>query len=243
LEVGLWRSVLVVLNCFKLLDISYQEVLAKFDKLVEAGVVHYVAPTVRTLNDDGYVVWIFLLASMNMLIQQQIEYLISDTLTTKPQSEGTLRSHEDTAEHEPAQRPHCFGPGSDIAFEHPDLLLSTVNSTHLLVINKFCVCRPQMLLLATDSYRRQYEPLSAGDLEAAWTVLFEFEGPHYVMYNCTSKAGASRQHKHMHIIPYRRYPDSGLFGQRVSPEYLRDLVQSTQGILGCRSDTRRASCA
>jgi len=37
------------------------------------------------------------------------------------------------------------------------------------------------------------------------------------MYNSTFQAGASRQHKHMHVIPYRRYPDSQQFPDRFKP--------------------------
>lgn len=100
-----------------------------------------------------------------------------------------------------AARPVCFGPGSDIANAHPDLLIATVNNTHLLVINKYCVFRPQLLLLTVDSFRRQHEPLCLDDLEAAWTALEAMDSPHFAMFNCTPTAGASRAHKHMHIIP------------------------------------------
>ncbi|CAI7598632.1 unnamed protein product [Penicillium discolor] len=75
-----------------------------------------------------------------------------------------------------------LGPGSDIANDHPDICITTVNETHYLVINKFTVFRPMLLLLTVDSYHQQHEPLVLEDLEAAWT-------------------GSSREHKHLQVIP------------------------------------------
>ena len=84
---------------------------------------------------------------------------------------GALRLVENTAPKALAARPTSFGPGSDIANGHPDLLVQMPNDTHLLVINKFCIARPQLLLLTADSYRRRPKALSQADLAAAWTVL------------------------------------------------------------------------
>lgn len=128
----------------------------------------------------------------------QFEFRISPSLTTKPQAEQSLKTadnYEDSVE-----QPTTFGPGSDISRGVPGLLILTVNNTHHFVFNKFCVYRPQFLLLTADSFRRQHEPLNYEDLAAAWAVLHGLNTPHYVMYNCTPAAGASREHKHVHVI-------------------------------------------
>jgi ATP adenylyltransferase/5',5'''-P-1,P-4-tetraphosphate phosphorylase II len=65
------------------------------------------------------------------------------------------------------------------------------------------------------------------------------DSPHYAMYNCTLAAGASREHKHMHIIPrpgshqkdeggFRLFPDCESPDQRVAPfrYFKRDLYGS-----------------
>lgn len=88
-----------------------------------------------------------------------------------------------------------------MALVHPDLVLANINDTHLLVANMYCVLRPQLMLLTRDSYRRQHEPLSAEDIDAAKAVLVTVQKPFYVMFNCSAMAGASREHKHMHILP------------------------------------------
>jgi ATP adenylyltransferase len=84
---------------------------------------------------------------------------------------------------------------------HPDLVLANINNTHLLVANLYCVFRPQLLLLTKDTYQRQYEPLDAEDLGAAQAVLVSAKNPYYAMFNCSAMSGASREHKHMHILP------------------------------------------
>lgn len=71
--------------------------------------------------------------------------------------------------------------------------------------------RPQLLLLTSDSYRRQWEPLEADDLAAACVVLDALrEASLFVIYNCGMKGGASRQHKHLQVLPRppRLFPDS-----------------------------------
>lgn len=94
-----------------------------------------------------------------------------------------------------------FGPGSDIANDHPDITVATINNTHHLIINKFPVFRPMLLLLTVDSYRRQHEPLDLDDLQAAWGVISALREEHYVFFNCTTTAGSSREHKHLQVIP------------------------------------------
>lgn len=76
------------------------------------------------------------------------------------------------------------------------LILCQLNNTHDLALNLFCVDRPQLLMLTTDSHKRQHEPLNADDLTAALEVLRKWSG-WYVIFNCGEKGGCSRVHKHL----------------------------------------------
>lgn len=60
----------------------------------------------------------------------------------------------------------------------------------------FCVDRPQLLVVTSDSYRRQHEPLDADDFAAMLEVLRKWEG-WYFIFNCGEKGGCSRVHKHV----------------------------------------------
>jgi ATP adenylyltransferase/5',5'''-P-1,P-4-tetraphosphate phosphorylase II len=76
------------------------------------------------------------------------------------------------------------------------LTLCQVNSTHDLALNLFCVDRPQLLMVTSDSYRRQHEPLDQADFRAMLQVLTTWTG-WYVIFNCGEKGGCSRVHKHV----------------------------------------------
>ena len=82
---------------------------------------------------------------------------------------------------------------------------------HKLILNKFCLFRPQYMLLTLDPLRRQGEPLDAQDLAAAWAVLTSMSRPEqqqsgdgggggYVVYNGGREAGSSRKHKHLQVL-------------------------------------------
>lgn len=80
--------------------------------------------------------------------------------------------------------------------------------THKLILNKFCVFRPQYLLLTTDATKKQTSVLDRDDLFAAWRVLADLHEPtpHYVIFNCGREGGSSRSHKHMQVLTC---PDAG----------------------------------
>ncbi|OQE03263.1 hypothetical protein PENSOL_c001G02612 [Penicillium solitum] len=147
------------------LDLSYDEICTKFDRLISNGIINY-QPNEPILVVDGGMTFSFHLV---------------ESLKTKPQAEDAPETKSSLTDGANTQ-PMSFGPGSDIANDHPDICITTVNETHYLVINKFPVFRPMLLLLTVDSYRRQHERLVLEDLEAAW-------------------AGSSREHKHLQVIP------------------------------------------
>ncbi|KAL4807032.1 hypothetical protein BDV18DRAFT_159254 [Aspergillus unguis] len=184
-------------------EVNYEAVLSAFDDLVSRGIIYYAPRKTIQFNDDGF----------------PFEFHISTSLQKKPQNGDPVSGHEDPN----ARKPECFGPGSDIGNDDPGTLLATIHGTHLLVVNKFCMFRPQLLLLTADSYRRQREPLDLEDLSAACTVLdsLHANASLFVIYNCGPRGGASRQHKHLQVLPRppRLFPDDERDREAVSYRY------------------------
>ena len=80
--------------------------------------------------------------------------------------------------------------------------------THCLLVNKFPVYRPQ-LLLTTTAIRSQTDDLDVEDLHAALTVLAELEQGEdakewTIIYNCGRHSGNSQPHKHLQLFPKPR---------------------------------------
>lgn len=144
------------------------------------------------------------LSESTFIETEKFEFCICPALASKPST--TNASTEDGLEQLPK-----FGPGSDLVDADPLLKVAEVSSTHLLVLNRFCVFRPQFLILTRDSFKRQTEILDVHDFSAAWTVLQNLEQDYFVMFNCGNEAGCSRLHKHMQVIPcsggFTLFPD------------------------------------
>ncbi|KAL4979984.1 ATP adenylyltransferase-domain-containing protein [Aspergillus desertorum] len=202
--------------------ISYEAVLSTFDDLVARKKI-FCAPR-RTIHfdDDGFA----------------FEFHINTSLSKKPQNGDPVSGHEEPD----AKRPECFGPGSDIANDDPATLLANIHGTHLLVANKFCMFRPQLLLLTSDSYRRQREPLDIDDLRAACTVLTSLDAsPQFVIFNCGPRGGSSRQHKHLQVLPRppRLFPDDQGENRAVPYKY---SLRYLHGIALGSPDGKRKLC-
>ncbi|KAE9370892.1 Ap4A phosphorylase II [Stipitochalara longipes BDJ] len=83
----------------------------------------------------------------------------------------------------------------------PDFLISHIGSSHTLILNKYCVVRPQFILHA-NSFIPQSDHLTESDLGASWTVLSSLtRGKYIVIYNCGFEGGSSIGHKHLQILP------------------------------------------
>ncbi|KAJ5232059.1 hypothetical protein N7468_005015 [Penicillium chermesinum] len=206
------------------LDLNYDEISSKFDRLVADGIVFYKPSTLIPLTHRGMTVRPpqspptpphFLILPPPPF---QFSFHIIEGHKTKPQ-EGDPVAATKAAQAAASNPAPCFGPGSDIANDHPDICITTVNGTHLLTMNKFPVFRPMLLLLTVDSYRRQHEPLARADLDAGWSVIDALRAEHYVFYNCTFRAGASRQHKHLQIVPAPGASEEYAAGYRFFPDY------------------------
>ncbi|KAI9685144.1 MAG: hypothetical protein M1822_004731 [Bathelium mastoideum] len=193
--------------------VDYESILQTFDDLTAEGFVHYSPPRTVRLEDDGF----------------PLEFHVTGALLNKPMAEDRPPSLDEVSE--------CFGPGSDIPHSNPKELIDTVLGTHLLVVNKFSVFRPQLLLLTANSYRRQDEQLHQDDFRVVHHVLASLKRPLYAIYNCTSISGASKRHKHLHILPRPEYlfPDDRQFDPKNIPfkyflRYLDDgLIDSPDG--------------
>jgi sulfate adenylyltransferase (ADP) / ATP adenylyltransferase len=130
----------------------------------------------------------------------------------------------------------------------PAFVLPFESNTHTLMLNKYCVYRPQ-LLLVTKTYRPQYEALDDSDIRASWSLLSELEaGPGHnlgskfpgptsppsmlAFYNCGAEAGSSQGHKHIQVMmkPHSRQIGFKLFPDLVGPECEGHIVDALEGI-------------
>lgn len=95
------------------------------------------------------------------------------------------------------------GKGGFNPFLNPDpnFVISPVGESHTLLLNKFCVCRPS-ILLTTREFAPQTNALDVTDLTATWAVLHRLGTSYYAIYNCGFEAGSSQGHKHLQFFPY-----------------------------------------
>ncbi|KAK8035476.1 hypothetical protein PG993_010471 [Apiospora rasikravindrae] len=166
--------------------LSEVDVLAEFDQRVAKGVVFYDNdPDIQVQEVDGY----------------KFEFAVTEAISKKPY----IKNNED----EPSKACHArrpsrpgYFPGSDIDVSGYEI--ADVSDTHCVAFNKFCMYRPHMLLLTKDGYRRQYDPLSLDDVQAARQMLEAMNWHHFMFYNCGKDGGCSRLHKHMQLAPLCR---------------------------------------
>jgi len=82
----------------------------------------------------------------------------------------------------------------------PKFVITTVGTLHTLELSMYCVHRPG-LVLHTNAYRPQTDPLDEGDIAATWAVLERMATPGIILYNCGVEAGSSQGHKHLQVLP------------------------------------------
>ena len=122
---------------------------------------------------------------------EKFEFRISQALKSKP---WTTESTIDKELNHVAPR-----PGSDIRTE--GLEVASLGETHYLAFNGFSSYRPHYLLMTSDGYRRQWEPLDIDDFRAIHTFMDTLGGDSLVFFNCRVEGGCSRLHKHVQAIP------------------------------------------
>ncbi|KAL8382197.1 hypothetical protein RB595_006128 [Gaeumannomyces hyphopodioides] len=176
------------------ITVDEDEILQRFDSLVESGIVFYDNREVVPFSQDGFHFLFFVAPSLS---KKPFTYSAPNGNNSRGQGEerAATKAGGDAAEQQP--RPPLLEPGSDISavgFEICD-----VGAAHRLIANKFCFTRPMLLLMTRDGFKRQHDPLEAPDLAAAWAVLRAMRTSHFVFYNCGEPSGNSRLHRHVQL--------------------------------------------
>ncbi|KAF4442822.1 putative phosphorylase [Fusarium austroafricanum] len=160
------------------------ELVTAFDQLVKDGVIQYDYSFLTEIRDINGI---------------RFEFRISKALQNKPwdvhASHSLLNGN--------------VRPGSDINTTETELC--GLNTTHFLVFNGFASYRPHYMILTTDGYRRQQEPLNIEDFRAVHAFIGMQESEHLLFYNCKPEAGCSRNHKHLQAIPKTSYDGNSWF--------------------------------
>lgn len=99
-----------------------------------------------------------------------------------------------------ADDPRRKTASNPFAGDDPEFNLGAVGPKHTLILNKFCVVRPQFVL-HTNEFEPQADFLNAQDLDATWKVLCALKHRFIGIYNCGAAAGSSLGHKHLQFIP------------------------------------------
>ncbi|CEJ92611.1 hypothetical protein VHEMI08250 [[Torrubiella] hemipterigena] len=153
-------------------------ILGAFDKLVQDSIVFYDEDQKIVQHNEGKLTFSFVLTR---------------ALLKKPTFENKTEQ-SDQSKNEMQLR-----PGSDIntnGFE-----IGNVGESHVIVVNKFAFARPHLMLVSSDGYRRQFEPLDLIDLEAVWSSVMSMSNDYIAFYNCGRDSGCSRLHKHIQLMP------------------------------------------
>jgi sulfate adenylyltransferase (ADP) / ATP adenylyltransferase len=101
----------------------------------------------------------------------------------------------------------------------PNLFVTNLSSTHLVLLNKFNVM-DHHILIVTREFASQDSLLNLSDFQALALGLSEIDGLGF--YNGGQIAGASQRHKHLQIVPLPFAPDG-------SPLPLEPVIKETVG--------------
>ncbi|KIW33401.1 uncharacterized protein PV07_00253 [Cladophialophora immunda] len=147
--------------------------LAKFDDQVAKGTIIYESSTAETVEDQGF----------------KLSFRFVPHLRRKPITPSDAPERKTGKGHNPFLNPN------------PEEVLSEVGPSHLLILNKFSVYRPSLLVI-TRHFAPQSDGLDLSDLSAAWAILQRFRQRYMMIYNCGFESGSSQGHKHMQFWPY-----------------------------------------
>jgi ATP adenylyltransferase len=106
------------------------------------------------------------------------------------------RKNEERARQE--QEAAAGKPANPFLPYDPELFVADVSPTHAAILNKFKVV-DEHLLVVTRVFEEQRSLLTAGDFDALWRCLGEYESLGF--YNGGTEAGASQAHKHLQLVP------------------------------------------
>jgi ATP adenylyltransferase len=126
-------------------------------------------------------------AHASLTLKMQFQFRMTPALSKKP-----MLSRTDPGRSKPQ--------GGPFINPDPEFIVNHVGSEHTLLMNKYCVLRP-MLVLHTNAYQPQSSDLDSTDLTAAWNVLNALTPQYMVIYNRGVDSGSSQGHKHMQVFP------------------------------------------
>lgn len=141
------------------------------------------------------------------------------------QFEFRVVSHLDSKPISAPDSPSRKKAGGPFIDPREEEVVTDVGPSHRLLLNKFCVYRP-MLVLPTTVYAPQSDDLNVEDMKAAWSVLQAFHTAQMVIYNCGSDAGSSVGHKHLQVFPL---PDTKSI--RLFPEHAESTEVISKAII------------
>ncbi|KAF2760399.1 hypothetical protein EJ05DRAFT_283272 [Pseudovirgaria hyperparasitica] len=96
------------------------------------------------------------------------------------------------------------------------ILHNSTGWTHRVMLNKFCMFKP-MLLITTYDFELQSDPLNKSDVVALFTTMNSMKTPQLAFYNCGAHSGSSQGHKHMQLFPKPDETKFPLFPSRAHP--------------------------
>ncbi|OAL33507.1 hypothetical protein AYO20_07193 [Fonsecaea nubica] len=172
--------------------------LAKFDDQVAKGHLIYEPSTAETVEDQGF----------------KLSFRFVPHLRRKPITPSDAPERKTGKGHNPFLNPK------------PEEILSEVGPSHLLILNKFSVYRPSLLVI-TRHFAPQSDDLDFSDLSAAWAILQHFKQRYMMIYNCGFESGSSQGHKHLQFWPY---PDEQELGFQLFPNVAESTVNITDDI-------------
>ncbi|KAG4435097.1 hypothetical protein IFR05_009406 [Cadophora sp. M221] len=107
----------------------------------------------------------------------------------------------------------------------PNFVIDFIGPSHKVILNKYCVVRPQYVL-HTTVFTPQSDHLNEGDFAAAWDVLRRLESKHMVIYNCGVESGSSIGHKHLQVLPKPEKGDFELFPDALGIDEEKNTVRN-----------------
>ncbi|TPX31200.1 hypothetical protein SmJEL517_g05425 [Synchytrium microbalum] len=148
----------------------------KFDKALSLGAIVFTSTIIKEVPSDGVMFQLRLLESLQ-----------SKPYSLLPNASSAAKAREPSAKFNP------FLPYDE------KLYVDTLNGTHNILFNKYCIVRDH-LLITTRDFQNQYNPLTESDFKSILDVMDSMSNS-LAFFNCGHMSGASVLHKHIQVIP------------------------------------------
>jgi sulfate adenylyltransferase (ADP) / ATP adenylyltransferase len=129
----------------------------------------------------------------------QVQLRFSPALANKPKAPQQRQDGPASRTNDPFDNPS------------PQLLVTQLPPSHLVVLNKFAIV-PEHFILATKAFKQQTHLLEADDLDATYGCIQAYashrdEGELFAFFNSGEHSGASQPHRHIQMLPVARMRD------------------------------------